>query len=156
MPLKYEGFDHEYDLLFDDLWRFCFLMTGNMKAAQDLAFRSFLVLGSTENANSTNTSAAKSIVWSAATELIQHYYTQKMRHPVSRKSIECQELPFPVDDRMLTYMRQSINIRFASLLCYAGFTVHESSVMLHRTERAISRNLTRFVESSVEDVWNMV
>lgn len=132
MSVQFLAFDAVYHLCFLSIWQLCFLLTASKEAADDLTFRSFLVLG----ADKAEDCSEKDIkihgircVYAAASELCLHYYSQKLRHRLNRKRLEKMTLPFAVSDELLSFLRLSPDTKLVTLLLQVQYTTKEIAAM---------------------------
>ena len=95
MAMTFDGFDAAFAAEHDAGWRLCYVGTGSVKAAADLCFRSFLILGASAPKESEDPAAfAHTAVLSAACELVLHDRTQTPRLRATAKRLAKQTLPF--------------------------------------------------------------
>ena len=121
MAMEFQGFDDAYARYFPSVWRLCFLCTASLKAAEDLTFRTFLILGAAKNAEAAaDDRKIAELLYGSAVSLIRQYYEKKMRHRTNRKRLEALPLPFPVTEELVSTLRLPLNRRLVLGLRSAG------------------------------------
>lgn len=125
---------HHFDTYFEawnaQIGALCFLLTGHRSDSRDVAFQTFLRLGGTKNPE-IEKSEARMLLFASAVRLCDDYYLKKLRKPQSRKTLEMQNLPFPVTDAVLVLMRLPFRRRAALALSRFGFSLQETAQILH-------------------------
>ena len=142
MAMTFDGFDAAFAAEHDAVWRLCYVGTGSAKAAADLCFRSFLILGASAPKEGEEPAAfAHTTVLSAACELVLHDRTQKPRLPATAKRLLKQTLPFPLSEAeaaaLASLMRLPLERKLALLLREESFTATQAAAAL-RIPRAMA------------------
>lgn len=108
----------------------CFLLTGHRADSRDVSFQTFLRLGGAKDPE-IGKDEARMLLFSSAVRLCDDYYLKKLRKPHSRKTLEMQNLPFPVTDAVCALLRLPFRRRAALALSHFGFSLQEIAQLLH-------------------------
>lgn len=123
-------FETYYEAWNTQIGALCFLLTGHRADSRDVAFQTFLRLGGAKNPDIAE-NEARMLLFSSAVRLCDDYYLKKLRKPQSRKTLEMQDLSFPVTDAVLSLLRLPFKRRAALALSHFGFTLQETAQLLH-------------------------
>ncbi len=123
-------FDAYYEAWNAQIGALCFLLTGHRAHSRDVAFQSFLRLGGAKNPE-IEKNEARMLLFGSAVRLCDDYYLKKLRKPHSRKTLEMQNLPFPVTEAVCQLLRLPFRRRAVLALSRFGFSMQEIAHLLH-------------------------
>lgn len=131
-------FDAYYEAWSAQIGALCFLLTGNRADSLDVAFQTFLRLGGAKDPEIAE-NAARMLLFESAVRLCDDYYLKRLRKPQSRKTLQRQNLPFPVTDAVVSLLRLRFQRRAAlALLCFR-FSMQEIAQILHISVQAAQK-----------------
>lgn len=119
-----EGFDEYFARWRQDVYRLCFAMTGSVKDACDLTFKTFLRLGAAKDPQ-IKENDAKFLLFSSGFTLCVDAFGKKMRRMPGKKALEGMSLSFPVTDNLCGLFKLPLARRGALCLAQAGFSEGE-------------------------------
>ena len=131
-------FDAYYEAWNAQIGALCFLLTGHRADSRDVAFQTFLRLGGAKNPE-IEKNEARMLLFGSAVRLCDDYYLKKLRKPHSRKTLEMQNLPFPVTEAVCQLLRLPFRRRAALALSRFGFSMQETAQLLHIRQDAAAR-----------------
>ncbi|MBR3794938.1 MAG: hypothetical protein IKK34_02755 [Clostridia bacterium] len=123
-------FETYYEAWSAQIGALCFLLTGHRADSRDVAFQTFLRLGGAKDPE-IGEKDARMLLFGSAVRLCDDYYLKKLRKPHSRKTLELQNLPFPVTDAVCMLLRLPFKRRAALALSHFGFSLQEIAQLLH-------------------------
>ena len=122
-------FDAYYEQWHREIGALCYILCRDRAGANDVAFQTFLRLGGAKNPE-INEADARFLLYNSAVRLCDDYYLKKMRRMPGRKTLEAQDLPFPVTDSLIALMRLPFRRRAALALMQFGFSQDEIAGIL--------------------------
>lgn len=129
MQISYPSFDQLVTDRFPDVYRLCFLLTGEPSAAWQTAFQTFLYMG-TQQEPFPEEDDEQNVLWSWCVRTCTDYYYRKIRRRKRRDRFE-QDVPFSVSDNLWSLLgmpfRKKAVIFFTD---YLGFTPERTEYIL--------------------------
>jgi hypothetical protein len=105
MSIAHPHFDELFRRWSDDVYRCCFLLTMDPRAASNAAFQSFLYLGA-EHEALEDENAETTRLFSFVIRACEDFYYRKLRRSPKRKTLEEAGLPFVITDPLWALLRQ--------------------------------------------------
>ena len=116
----------------------CYILCRDRQGANDVAFQSFLRLGGAKNPE-IGEADSRFLLYNSAVRLCDDYYLKKMHRMPSRRKLEAQDLPFPVTDALVAFMRLPFRRRAALALSHFGFSQDELAKILSVRASGVQR-----------------
>ena len=123
------NFESYYEQWHREIGALCYILCRSRAGSLDVAFQSFLRLGGAKNPE-INKADARFLLYNSAVRLCDDYYLKKMRSMPGRKRLQAQQLPFPITDALIAFMRLPFRRRAALALTQFGFSQDELAKIL--------------------------
>lgn len=105
MAIRYQNFDALYNKEYLDIYRLCFLLVRHGKAAEEMAFQTFLKMG-TEKVE-YDEKGERLTLYSHCLRTCEDFYYRKLRRRPGKKALEEMQLCFPVTDALVELLHQT-------------------------------------------------
>lgn len=130
MELSYPSFWRLYDQWYEDLYRGCFLLLMEQKAAEEAVLRTFLRIGTEKEAFPDRQTEERALLrW--AVRGCEDFYYRKLRRMPKRAALAGAGLPFPVDDGLWALLQQPFEKKAAFyLIRYLGLSAEDAGKIL--------------------------
>lgn len=143
---------------FYPVYRFCYLMTGNPRSAEETTFQTFLYIGDEKRRRPEfRTSAEEDAlqaadVFACAKKTCDDFYLRGMRRIKSRSKMQA-ETQFPVSDALWAFLHLPLKQKEALYLhAQTGLSAALIAEILHVPERRIDAYLKRSSALSEEEI----
>ena len=131
-------FDTYYEQWHREIGALCYILCRDRAGSRDVAFQTFLRLGGAKDSE-IGEEDAKFLLYNSAVRLCDDYYLKKMHRMPGRKTLEAQDLPFPVTDALYALMRLPFRRRAALALMQFGFSQDELAKVLGVRASSVQR-----------------
>ncbi len=131
MQISYPAFDQLVTEHFTDVYRLCFLLTGEPAGAWQTTFQTFLYMG-TQKEEFTDPDAEQDALYRWCVHTCTDYYYRKIRKRPRRARFQ-ENVPFSVSDGLWTLLGMPFKKRASVFFtCYLGYTQEHTRHILNK------------------------